>query len=94
MPRGVHLFDVIRDLHVDERWVREEILQVTAYRYRDLKKGRYQLTDEEAERAAVALRARYKIPRSRLFSKDAEILPPGRCRRSKGTVTTGKEAAA
>ena len=33
-------------------------------------------------------------PRSRLFSKDATILPPGRRRRSKSTVTRGKETAA
>ncbi len=56
----------------------------------------YVPTEEEREEAIQMTMAFHAWmvglpdPRSRLFDKDAEMLPPGRRRRTKGTVTTTK----
>jgi len=89
MPRGVHVFDVIEEKHIDESWVRT-ILGTSRHRLRRLRRGEALFTPKEVETLTKAMRETHNIGRSRLFDKDAEILPPGRRRRSKGTVTTTK----
>jgi len=44
MPRGVHVFDLIKDKHIDDGWVRSDVLGVTVDRYRRLRAERYLLT--------------------------------------------------
>ncbi len=89
MPRGVHVFGVIQDKHINESWVRS-VLGISRYRYRRLRVGEALFTPEEVDILVSAMKNTYNISRGRLFDKDAEVLPPGRRRRSKGTVTTTK----
>ncbi len=89
MPRGVNVFKIIEDKHIDESWVRS-VLGISGDRYRRLRAGRYPFTREEANKIVSAFKETYGIEAHELFEWDAEILPPGRRRRSKGTVTTTK----
>jgi len=90
MPRGVNVFEVIEEMHIDPVWARA-ILGISANRYSRLRHGTVLFTYEEVEKLAKAMREIYGVSRRRLFDKDADILPPGRRRRAKGTVT--KESA-
>jgi len=94
MPQGVYVFDVIRARHIDQAWVRNEVLQVSTDRYKRLRAGRYHFTREEASKIIDAFKAIYGIEPHQLFDWDAEILPRGRRRRTKGTVTKEKGTVA
>ncbi len=89
MPRGVHVFEVMEEKHIQPVWVRS-VLSISTNRYSRLRHGTVLFTPEEVEVLVRAMRETHNIGRSRLFDKDAEVLPPGRRRRSKGTVTTTK----
>jgi len=89
MPQGVHAFDVVDEMHIRPEWVRNA-LGVSVKRYGRLKRGELILTHEEVERLSTAMKEVYGVSKRRLFDKDAEVLPPGRRRRTKGTVTTTK----
>ncbi len=86
MPRGVNVFEVIEELHIDPVWVRT-VLDISANRYSRLRHGSVLFTQEEVEKLVTAMKEVYGISRRRLFDRDAEVLPPGRQRRSKGAVT-------
>ena len=90
MPRGVHVFDLIKDKHIDDGWVRSDVLGVTVDRYRRLRAERYLLTREEADKLIKAFKETYDIEPHELFTWDAEILPPGRRRRN--SSVTGSAA--
>lgn len=87
------MFEVIEDRHIAHDWVRS-VLGVSRHRYLRLRNGDVLLTKEEVEKLSACMKEVYGVSRRRLFDKDAEVLPPGRRRRSKGTVTKGKETAA
>ncbi len=91
MAKGVHVFEVVKDKHINEMWVRS-VLGVSVDRYKRLRAGRYPFTREEANKIIEAFKETYGIQAHELFDWDADILPPGRRRRRKGTVT--KESAA
>ncbi len=91
MAKGVHVFDVVKDKHIDEMWVRD-VLGASADRYRRLRAGRYPFTREEANKISEAFKTTYGIQAHELFDWDADILPPGRRRRAKRAVA--KEATA
>lgn len=93
MPRGVHVFEVVADKHIDELWVRDVVLGVSRFRYRKLKQGLVLFTREEANRIVEAFKEVYGIEGHELFDWDAEILPPNRRRRAKGTLTQKGSAA-
>jgi len=93
MPRGVHVFEVIEEKHIEPVWARG-VLGISANRYSRLRHGGALFTREEADKLVRAFRETYGIKGHQLFDWDAEILPPGRRRRSKNTVTKEKESAA
>ena len=92
MPHGVHVFDVIEDKHIDSNWVRDEVLGTNVDRYRHLREGHYLFTREEADKIVHAFKMAYNIEPHELFDWDADILPAGRRRRRKGTVTKNNVA--
>lgn len=92
MSQGVHVFEVIDAKHIDKRWVRD-VLGVSRHRLRRLRLDEALFTPQEVEVLVKAMRETHNIGRSRLFDKDADILPPGRRRRRKGTVTKEITAA-
>lgn len=92
MPRGVNVFEVIEEMHIDPAWARG-ILEISPNRYSRLRHGSVLFTCEEVEKLTKAMREIYGVSKRRLFDKDAEILPAGRRRRTKGTVTKGTTAA-
>ncbi len=93
MARGVHVFNVIQELHIQHEWVRS-VLGVSEDRYFRLRRDKVLFTQKEVRELAKAFRHTYGIDSRRLFDRDAEILPKGRVRRAKGTVTRPPEGSA
>ncbi len=92
MPHGVHVFGVIDEMHIKPMWIRS-VLGWSEQRYRRVRRGEALLTREEANKIIEAFKETYGIQAHELFDWDADILPPGRRRRTKGTVMKGTTAA-
>lgn len=86
MPRGVNVFEVIEEKHIEPIWART-VLGISPNRYSRLRHGTVLFTREEANKIIEAFKETYGIQAHELFDWDADILPPGRRRRRKGTVT-------
>lgn len=83
MPQGVHVWDVIERLHVNERWLRQDVLDITIDRWDDLKRGHSLFQFVEAEKLIAAFGEVYGVPPHQVFSFGADVLPPGRVRRAR-----------
>lgn len=93
--RGVHVFEIIERLHIDELWLRDQILRIKPYRWSRIKAGLHLFRFEEAERLVeVFSQAPYNVPRHEIVEFGADVLPARRQRRAKGTVKRPSEGSA
>ena len=76
MVQGVRVWDIVSDRHLDEKWLRRDILHVSGSRYINLRSGRYLLTFDEASRIVEAFMG-LGFTGNDIFDWNADILPRG-----------------
>jgi len=90
MIQGVRVWDIMSQMHLDEKWLRQDVLSVSRSRYTNLRTGHYLLTFDEATRIVHAF-VDLGLTGNDIFDWDADILPRGLFKRpGNWQITTSK----